>query len=167
MLDRVRSELHRVATDLNTMPVTALAATILNRAQHDEGTRRLRDRLVHALHANTITAVEAAVAAGELRAAPAVDDLFDQLLGPLFARRLISGTRITDDLTHRVARDTLGPWLTPSRPLPERDVTRGEPGSSSKPVRWARTCRRGTTRTIGPSEQRLAEGEGGQPARRG
>lgn len=111
--DRVEAELHRVARDLNTTPVTALAATVLDRAQFDEDTRRLRDRLVATVHDNITAAVQQAVTAGELRAAPTTDDLFDQLLGPLFARRLITGKPITEDLVCRVTHDTIDPWLTP------------------------------------------------------
>jgi AcrR family transcriptional regulator len=115
LLERVEAELHRVARDLNTVPVTALAATVLDRAQFDEDTRHLRDRLVTAIHDNITDAVQQALTTGELRAAPATDNLFDQLLGPLFARRLFSGKPITDDLIHRVTADTLGPWLGKGR----------------------------------------------------
>jgi AcrR family transcriptional regulator len=112
LIERITAELQRIARDLNTASVTALAATILNRAQHDSDTRRLRDRLAAANTANLAVAVEQAVATGELRTAPAIDDLFDQLLGPLFARRLISGKPITDNLVRRVSQDTFAPWLT-------------------------------------------------------
>lgn len=111
LIDRITAELQRIARDLNLASVTALAATILERAQHDNDTRRMRDRLAAANLANLAAALERAVATGELRATPATDDLFDQLLGPLFARRLISDKPITDDLVHRVSHDTLAPWL--------------------------------------------------------
>ena len=111
LIERITADLHRIARDLNTASVTALAGAIFDRAQHDDGTRRLRDRLADANRANLAAAVEQAVATGELRAAPPTDDLFDQLLGPLFARRLIGGKLITDDLVRRVSHDTLTPWL--------------------------------------------------------
>ena len=110
LIERITAELQRIARDLNIASVTALAATIFERAQHDSETRRLRDRLAAANIANLAAAVEQAVAAGELRAGPAIDDLFDQLLGPLFARRLISGKLITDELVRRVSHDTFAPW---------------------------------------------------------
>jgi AcrR family transcriptional regulator len=109
--ERIEAELRRVAGDLNTAPVTALLAAVLDRAQFDEDARSLRDRLVAAIHRNITDAVRQAVASGELHAAPATEDLFDQLLGPLFARRLVTGKPITDDLIHRVTRDTLNHWL--------------------------------------------------------
>jgi len=112
LLDRVEAELHRVARDLNSTSVTALAAAVIDRAQFDETARELRDRLVAAIHANISQAVREAASTGELSATPPTDDLFDQLLGPLFARRLLSDQPITDGLVHRVAHDTLGPWLT-------------------------------------------------------
>jgi AcrR family transcriptional regulator len=112
LLERVEAELQRVAGDLNTDTVTAVLASVLGRAQFDESTRGLRDRIVASILANIADAVRDAVASGELRAAPPVDDLFDLLLGPLVARRLVSGEPITDELIHRVARGALGPWLT-------------------------------------------------------
>ena len=53
--------------------------------------------------------------AGELNALPDTDELLAQLLGPLWVRRMVQGTPITDTLVERTIDAALQPWLTPER----------------------------------------------------
>lgn len=111
LVDRVRADLRHVADELNTPVVASMAATITERAHANPAVRAVRDRLVEGIRANLDTAVTAAVAAGELRSAPDLDDLFAQLIGPLWVRCMLQGAPIDDALIDRVVADVLGPWV--------------------------------------------------------
>ena len=108
---RTTADLKRMARELNAPHLTSMAATIVERAQFDEASRRLRDRLVNEITDNITTAAADAVATGELRAAPRADDLLADLIGPLWVCRMLQDRLITDALVDRVVHQALDPWL--------------------------------------------------------
>jgi AcrR family transcriptional regulator len=114
LVERVHADLRRVAKDLNTPELVAIAATVIERAQWDPEARALRDRLAtHAVH-NVEVAVREAVASGELAEAPPPDHLAAELLGPLWLQRFLLDARITDEFVNDVADAALDRWLAPA-----------------------------------------------------
>lgn len=111
-VDRSADDLRRLARDLNSPLLTPMAATIVERAQFDETTRRLRDRLVAEITDNITAAAADAVEAGEFRAAPPAEDLLAHLIGPLWVCRMLQDRLITDTLVDQVVHQALDPWLT-------------------------------------------------------
>ncbi|MEO6988548.1 MAG: TetR/AcrR family transcriptional regulator [Aquihabitans sp.] len=109
---RTSTDLHRMARELNAPHLTSMAATIVERAQFDEASRRLRDRLVNEITDNITIAALDAVATGELRAAPPADDLLAELIGPLWVCRMLQNRLITEAFVERVVYQALDPWLT-------------------------------------------------------
>ncbi len=110
-LHRATTDMKRLARELNAPHLTSMAATIVERAQFDEASRRLRDRLVDEITDNIAVASADALATGEFRAAPPADDLLAQLIGPLWVRRVLQDRPITDALVDQVIHQTLDPWL--------------------------------------------------------
>lgn len=111
LIDRVRSELERIAADLNSPGVMAMAATVVERAEWDQPTRQLRDRIVADIRSNLATAVKEAVTDGQLSSEPDVDDLLAQLIGPLWVRRTLQGADITGALIEQVIAGSIEPLL--------------------------------------------------------
>jgi AcrR family transcriptional regulator len=111
LVERLETGLRRAADQLNAPGLIGSAATILERAQWDPRARALRDRLVATMQHNLRVAIDDAVAAGELVAAPPADVWFDQLLGPLWGRQLLRGAPITGDLIDGVLESVVRPWL--------------------------------------------------------
>lgn len=111
LVERVRADLVRVGTELNDPQLVSLAATIVERARWDEATRKVRDRLIARVLDNTRVALEEAVANGELRAAPAPEDLMSQLIGPLWVTAMLRDAPVTTSLVESTLRAVLGPWL--------------------------------------------------------
>jgi AcrR family transcriptional regulator len=103
-VERVHADLRRIAKDLNTPEVVAIAATLIERAQWDPATRALRDRLASHAVRNVEVAVREAVASGELAEAPSHDHLAAELMGPLWVRRML-----LDAPDHRRVRRRRGP----------------------------------------------------------
>lgn len=109
---RITNDLRRMAHELNAPHLTSMAATIVERAQFDDASRRLRDRLVNEITDNITIAAADAVATGELRVAPRADDLLAELIGPLWVCRMLQDRPIADTLVDRVVHQALDPWLT-------------------------------------------------------
>jgi AcrR family transcriptional regulator len=112
-VERVHADLRRIAKDLNTPEVVAIAATLIERAQWDPATRALRDRLASHAVRNVEVAVREAVASGELAEAPSHDHLAAELMGPLWVRRMLLDAPITDEFVDGVVRAALSRWLAP------------------------------------------------------
>lgn len=112
-VERIHADLRRIAKDLNTPEVAAIGATVIERAQWDPATRALLDRqALHAVH-NVEIAVREAIASGELAEEPPQDYLAAELIGPLWARRMLLGAPITDEFVHDVVDAALLRWLAP------------------------------------------------------
>jgi AcrR family transcriptional regulator len=112
----VRDELVRVLerqADWLNQPVSAsVIATIIERAERDEGVRRLREEMFGRGNEDLAGVLAAAVARGELR--PGVEeharDLGSRILGPLLFQRFMLGTRLDKELVADVVDTALAPW---------------------------------------------------------
>lgn len=110
--DQLVAHLEEQADWLNQPVSAAVIATITERAERDEGVRRLREEVFGQEDERLAVVLAHAVARGELRpgAEEHARDLLAHILGPLLFQRFMLGVRLDRD-TVAVAVDTaLGPW---------------------------------------------------------
>lgn len=110
--DVLVSVLEREADWLNQPISASVIATVIERAERDEGVRRLRDEMFGRADEDLAGVLSAAVARGELR--PGVEecaqDLVSRILGPLLFRRFMLGTRLDRELVADAVDAALAPW---------------------------------------------------------
>jgi len=112
----VRDELVRVLqqhADWLNQPVSAsVIATVVERAERDEGVRRLREEMFGRADEELGGVLAAAVARGELR--PGVEEhpqtLVSRILGPLLFQRFMLGTRLDKNMVADAVDTALAPW---------------------------------------------------------
>jgi AcrR family transcriptional regulator len=108
--DRLRRDLRRLRDDLNAPILNTMIAAIIQGAQHDSVMRAQRDRLVAQVTSGTRSAIDDALAVGELRAAPDAADLVSELIGPLVFRSILEGRSATNKFLDQLIDNALAPW---------------------------------------------------------
>ncbi len=108
---RVASELERLANELSSVQTRRVLSILLERSERLQTAEAMRERLVAAFVANLDAAIREAVDAGELTAAPDPGEMFDQLVGPLWSRRMLRGEPVDDGVIERIVDDVFEPWL--------------------------------------------------------
>lgn len=109
--ERIIIELERLANELKFSETRRLLSILLERAERLEAGESLRSQLVETIVGNIELALEQAVATGELTDAPDPEDMFDRLVGPLWARRMLRGRPITAEQIENAVDTALQPWL--------------------------------------------------------
>jgi hypothetical protein len=79
-------------------------------AQHDRIVRAQRDRLVSKLSSTTRSAIDEALATGELHAAPDAADLVTLLIGPVVFRSILEGRSASNHFLDQLIDIALVPW---------------------------------------------------------
>lgn len=113
LVDRLRASLTRFCDDINESSFALTASALIERAHHDDRSRALRDYLVAGATENLRHAVDEALAAGELTSRPDLDELFADLFGPVWARRMLQGREVDPALVERTIARALQPYVAP------------------------------------------------------
>lgn len=108
--ERLTVELERLANEVKSSEARRLLSILLERAERLGTGEDLRTRLIGTFLVNIESALDQAVGRGELVSAPSAEDLFDQLVGPLWSRRVLRGRPITTDFIEGVVDTALEPW---------------------------------------------------------
>ncbi|MFJ9893186.1 TetR/AcrR family transcriptional regulator [Streptomyces sp. NPDC091280] len=97
---------------LNQPVSAAVIASVIDRAERDEGVRRIREEMFGRTDEHVVEVLAAAVARGEFR--PGIEDnvreLVARILGPLLFRRFMFGVPLDDDVVVRTVDAALAPW---------------------------------------------------------
>ncbi|BBC34932.1 hypothetical protein SGFS_062260 [Streptomyces graminofaciens] len=111
--DQLVSQLQQQAEWLNQPVSASVIATVIERAERDEGVRRIREEMFGRADDHFAGVLAAAVARGELR--PGVEDhardLVSRFLGPLMFQRFMLGLRLDEDMVADSVDTALAPWL--------------------------------------------------------
>ena len=102
-------ELRRVSIELSQPLAVQFFGALVSTAASSAAVGRLRDRLILRNVDPLAAAVERAVREGELKVAPAPEDLLAQLLGPIIFRVVLHGTS-ADGLIEPTIDAALAPW---------------------------------------------------------
>ena len=116
----LRDDLKRIDDELAEPLARSLLLTVLSEAQHDPGMREIRDRLAARAVRRLSSAFTRAVTAGELSTRPDdVSAMFDRLVGPVVASRILRGRATSAVRIAHLVDDALAP-LAPlaTRPGP-------------------------------------------------
>lgn len=113
LVEWLRRELRRAATDLGQPNAVQVQAVLIGRATLDPDADQLRRLLVKRNLDTLAEGIETAVARGELGAAPDPDDLLAELLGPVVFRVVFEGRAATREFLDGVIERALAPWTTP------------------------------------------------------
>ncbi|MGW0709429.1 TetR/AcrR family transcriptional regulator [Streptomyces sp. NPDC002643] len=99
---------------LNHAVSASVIATVIERADRDEGVRRIREEMFGRADEHLASALTVAVERGELRpgVGGSVRGLVSRILGPLLFRRFVLGAHIDDDMVLREVDMALAPWTT-------------------------------------------------------
>lgn len=111
--DQLVTTLEQQADWLNQPVSTSIIATIIERAERDEGARRIREEMFGRADENLAGVLAAAAERGELR--PGVEaharELVSRILGPLLFQRFMLGVRLDKDMVVSAVDTALAPWL--------------------------------------------------------
>ncbi|WP_194238299.1 TetR/AcrR family transcriptional regulator [Streptomyces spongiae] len=110
--DQLVTQLQQQADWLNQPVSASVIATVIERAERDEGVRRVREEMFGRADEHLAGVLAAAVERGELR--PGVQqnarELVARILGPLLFQRFMLGARLDDDLVVGAVDAALAPW---------------------------------------------------------
>ncbi|GAA3804252.1 TetR/AcrR family transcriptional regulator [Streptomyces phyllanthi] len=111
--DELIAGLRRQIEWLNQPVSASVTAAVIERAERDEGVRRIRDEMFGRADEHLVTVLNAAVDRGELR--PGVEEnareLVSHVIGPLLFQRFMLGARLDTDMAVRTVDAALAPWL--------------------------------------------------------
>lgn len=114
--DQLVTQLQQQAEWLNQSVTVSVIATVVERAERDEGVRRIRETMFGRIDQHVAEALAAAVKRGEFR--PGIEehamDLASHILGPLLFQRFMLGVHLDKDLVIKVVDTALAPWLPTS-----------------------------------------------------
>ncbi|QFR01560.1 TetR/AcrR family transcriptional regulator [Streptomyces phaeolivaceus] len=107
------TQLQRQAEWLNQPASASVIATIIERAERDEGVRNIRQEMFGRADEHLAGALTTAAARGELRpgAEEHAGELISRVLGPLLFQRFMLGTRLNNDTVVGAVDAALAPWL--------------------------------------------------------
>ncbi|MDO8365061.1 MAG: TetR/AcrR family transcriptional regulator [Actinomycetota bacterium] len=106
----LRCELRRLAVDVGTPNAVQFLAVLMSRVHLDPAAASLRDRMVARSVAPLAAGFQRAIAAGELAAAPNIDDAFAALVGPVLFRVVFEGRDASDVFIEALIDQVLAPW---------------------------------------------------------
>ncbi|MEW2404159.1 TetR/AcrR family transcriptional regulator [Streptomyces sp. NPDC046862] len=111
--DQLVTHLAQQADWLNQPVSASVIATVIERAERDEGVRRIREEMFGRADEHLTGMLTSAVERGELR--PGIEeharDLVSRVLGPLLFQRFMLGMRLDEDMVVRAVDSALAPWL--------------------------------------------------------
>ncbi|MGW0709430.1 TetR/AcrR family transcriptional regulator [Streptomyces sp. NPDC002643] len=111
--DALVTELRRQIHWLNQPVSASVVAAVIERAERDEGVRRIREEMFGRADEHFVSRLDTAVERGELR--PGAQDhereLVSRIIGPLLFQRFMLGARLDDDMVVRTVDMALAPWL--------------------------------------------------------
>jgi AcrR family transcriptional regulator len=116
----LRSELHRVPSELAAPTAIQFLAVLIGRADHDPNAAELRRRLIDQDVMNLAIMVVRAEARGEIVGNPDPHDLYSKLLGPLLIRAVVEGRPASE----RFIDDVIDTVMAPLLPNPEPPALR-------------------------------------------
>ncbi|WP_316769335.1 TetR-like C-terminal domain-containing protein [Streptomyces sasae] len=111
--DQLVTQAEQMAHRLNQPSAVSILATVIQRAERDEGMRRLREEMFGRADEDLTRALATAVERGELRpgAQDHARDLVARMFGPLFFERFLYGERLDDGIMAGEVDSALAPWL--------------------------------------------------------
>ncbi|GCB52097.1 TetR/AcrR family transcriptional regulator [Streptomyces sp. NL15-2K] len=111
--DQLMTQLEQMIHRFNQPAAVSVLITIIQRAERDEGARRIREEIFGQADEGFTRALATAVERGELR--PGVQeharDLIAHIVGPLLFQRFLIGVHLDKDLVVSLVDAALAPWL--------------------------------------------------------
>lgn len=108
--ERLWTTMRRLGDDFRIPIMRAVISSLLEKAQHDEGARELRDIKIGVVHRRMREAVEEGLASGALTGDPDPEALVARLMGPLIFRILMQDLSISDRFIDEVLDGALAPY---------------------------------------------------------
>lgn len=109
--ERILEALRLLTAELTAPAAAAVVLTVLDQARQPSRSRELRDAYVASIVEQLTSALDEAVAAGELLPGAEPTEVFDLLMGPVVARCFLDGGIPDDGFLGTVVDHALLPWL--------------------------------------------------------
>ncbi|MFH9551868.1 TetR/AcrR family transcriptional regulator [Streptomyces sp. NPDC017435] len=111
--DQLVAQAEQMARRFNQPSAVSILATVIQRAERDEGARRIREEMFGRAEEDLTRALAAGVERGELRpgAQEHARDLVARIIGPLLFERFLHGVHLDTDLVVSLVDAALTPWL--------------------------------------------------------